>query len=141
MENTIIVESAGVSGISSKITSFKIRIIISGVKLKIDDGVLYRRSILDASYKIYDENLGPRTLKRDVKLLKNCVNTEEMHGLIDEYCNTVLFEDKNKLILRKPISKLADNDAYFNTSEDLKNNLLSEINLAFTDYIEKNFIS
>lgn len=84
VEHNIIVESAGVAGISSKISTFKVNIIISGKELKIEDGKLYRRSCLNASYKVYDDELGPSPQINHVRLLKNCVSTEEIYSLIDE---------------------------------------------------------
>lgn len=140
MEHNIIVESAGVDGISSKIATFKVNIIISGKELKIEDGKLYQRSCLNASYKAYDDELGPSPQINHVRLLKNCVSTEEIYSLIDEYCGTVLFEDDDKLLSRIPCCDLGENKESFSTSEALKTKLLNEINQAYANFIDTNFI-
>lgn len=138
MDTIVHIKSVGVLGLSSKITTFVIDIVIDGGKLKVEDQMLHFKNTLRTSYREYDESLAIENNKSILSNLDNVVNPSELHALVDDYIDTVWVTDANKYTTKQRRALFGLNNPTIKDKGTLKEALLTQVKLAYKNYINLN---
>lgn len=140
MEHIISIQSVGVLGVSSPISTFIIRLAVNGTPFKINKTKAQLNSSLDVLYKSYDPSLGRNSNYQQVRLLSNVTNKQDIQNMIEEYFQTIRLEDESGNVEREVLSDIGIYIPGFENIEALKQKILVELNTQYTQYIDKNFI-
>lgn len=140
MQHLISVESVGVLGLGSKLTTFVVRVMISGGTLKSEAGKIHLKNSLDMSYRTYDTGHGESFNRQSIRKIENITSPANIKQLVDEYCSDAFVEDQDGLITKKKITELGVQPPGFENMEDLKKSLILNIHKQYRQYIDEKAI-